>query len=523
MSRRRMAIIAAIVIVSAFVLFKIGEYIFIMIKMRGHHGMPPAPVEIAKATQQQWQDQIQTTGSISAIQGVMIAPQVAGQITKIYFTSGTDVKKGDPLFQIFPDILQAQLQNDQAALSLAQVNYDRAVVLYQKKVASKEQLDQYTTQLQQAQANLAQTQAQLVQHNIVAPFSGRIGLKMVDEGNFVNVGQELVSLQQMNPLRVDFNVPDRYINKLKIGDTVEVKPSSADDNVVYVGNVYAFNSAVDPDTRSFSMWAQIPNPDEDLIPGTYVDVTLFVGKLHPVITVPQTAALFSPQGEYVYTVVDNKAVKTPVTVGQRQDNWIEVTSGLKAGDTVITAGQVKVYDGSPVVLAPSTTYAADAPASIKYVTFPKGTPSSPDASTQEDTTNTADANNLTATEPSTTSTSTPNTTSSSNTTPTATTPGATIPSTKPTVSPSKSTTTVTPNTTSTGALPTVTPSTPAVTTPTVTPATTKSTTGTSISNTSVPSTTSKPGSTGTPVTPANTNTPTTSNSATGTKSEATTN
>ncbi|MFN7097682.1 MAG: efflux RND transporter periplasmic adaptor subunit, partial [Gammaproteobacteria bacterium] len=216
MSRRRMAIIAVITIVCLFALFKIGEYIFIMIKMKGHHGFPPSPVEVAKAVQQQWQDQIHSTGSISAIQGVMIAPQVSGQITKIYFTSGTDVKKGDPLFQIFPDILEAQLQNDQAALSLAQVNYDRSAALYQKKVISAEQLDQYTTQLQQAQANLAQTQAQLVQHNIVAPFSGRIGLKMVDEGNFVNIGQNLVSLQQMNPMRVDFNVPDKYINTLKI-------------------------------------------------------------------------------------------------------------------------------------------------------------------------------------------------------------------------------------------------------------------------------------------------------------------
>jgi membrane fusion protein (multidrug efflux system) len=403
MSRRRIAIYIGIALLAAFVLFKIGEKVFIMIKMRGHRGMPPTPVEIAKAQQQQWQDQIHSTGTISAIQGVMIAPQVSGQITKIYFTSGTDVKKGDLLFQIYPDILEAQLANNKAALSLAQVNYDRATVLYQKKVASKEQLDQYTTELQQAQANLAQTQAQLVQHNIVAPFSGRIGLKMVDEGNFVNVGQNLVSLQQMNPMRVDFYVPDRYINSLKIGDAVEVKPSSADDNTVYVGNVYAFNSNVDPDTRSFSMWAQIPNPDEDLIPGTYVDITMYVGKPHPVITVPQTAALFSPQGEYVYTVADGKATKTQVTVGMRENNWIEIKSGLKAGDTVVTAGQVKLYDGAPIVIAPTSTYAAENPPAIKYVTFPKGQPLTPEEPTSLDIT----TNSTGATSPAPATTTTP--------------------------------------------------------------------------------------------------------------------
>ncbi|MBY0544459.1 MAG: efflux RND transporter periplasmic adaptor subunit [Gammaproteobacteria bacterium] len=371
MSRRRIAYILAAVI-GAFILFKIGKSIFIMIQMKKHHGLPPAPVEIAKAVQQEWQNQIQTTGSISAIQGVTISPEVAGRVTKIYFTSGTDVKKGDPLFQIYPDILQAQLENNQAALSLAQVNYNRAAALYQKRVISQEQLDSYTTQLEQAQATLDQTKAQLVQHNILAPFSGRIGLKTVDVGNYVNVGEDLVSLQQINPLRIDFNVPDSYIDQLKIGDKVEVTPSSSSNNTLYVGSVYAFNSSVDPSTRSFSMWAKIPNPNENLIPGTYVDVTLYVGQAHPVITIPQTAALFSPQGEYAYKVVDGKAVKTEITVGLRQADWIEVKSGLQAGDSVISAGQVKVFDGSPIVQAPSSTYAAEAPPKITYVTFPAG-------------------------------------------------------------------------------------------------------------------------------------------------------
>ncbi|NNM59674.1 MAG: efflux RND transporter periplasmic adaptor subunit [Legionellales bacterium] len=369
MSRRRIAYIVG-TLIAILILYKAGKMIYMMIEMKKRPGLPPAPVEVAKVTQQDWQEQIHSTGTISAIQGVTISPEVGGRITKIYFTSGTDVKEGDPLFQIYPDILEAQLENNKAALSLAQVNYDRAVALYQKRVIAKEQLDSYTTQLQQAQANLDQTKAQLVQHNIFAPFSGRIGLKTVDVGNYVNVGQDLVSLQQMNPLRVDFNVPDIYIGKLHIGDKVEVKPSSTSDNTVYVGSVYAFNSAVDPSTRSFSMWAQIPNPQENLVPGTYVDLNLYVGESQPVLTIPQTAALFSPQGEYAFVVVNGKAVKTEITVGQRQADWIEVKSGLKVGDLVISAGQGKVFDGAAVITAKTSTYAPGAPPQIKYVTFP---------------------------------------------------------------------------------------------------------------------------------------------------------
>ncbi len=370
MSRRRTVINIAILAVILLVLYYIGMSIYgYFFGKGGHRGMPPAPVEVAKAELQQWQEQIHSTGTISAIQGVMIKPEVSGRITHIYFVSGTDVKKGDPLFQIYPDILEAQLKNNQAALDLAQVNYDRAIALYEKHVVSKENLDQYTSALQEAQATLEQTKANLAQHNIVAPFSGRIGLKQVDVGDYVTAGTDLVNLQQMNPLRVQYSVPDNAINKLKIGDKALITASSM-PNTVYKGTVYAFNSAVELDTRSYSMWAKIPNPDDSLIPGTYVSVTMFVGAAHPVVAVPQTAALYSPMGQYVYKVVDNKAVKTQVTVGERLGDMIEIKSGLNAGDVVITAGQVKVFDGSAVIAAPTKTYPPQKAPQEKVITSP---------------------------------------------------------------------------------------------------------------------------------------------------------
>ncbi len=363
--RKRIIIIGIIVLIIAFF---VGKNMFISYEKSKHGKIPPPTVEVAKAQQQSWQDQITATGTISAINGVVLKPEVAGRITKIYFKSGSYVKEGQPLFQIYPDILQAQLESNEASLSLAQVEYDRADELFQKKVASKQTLDEQTAKLKSAEAAVAQTKAELVQHNITAPFSGKIGLKQVDIGDYVNIGQTLVPLQQMNPLRVQFSVPDRYLSEVKIGDKVDIQVSSA-ANTVYQGYVYALNSAVDPTTRMFSMWAKIPNPDHSLIPGTYVQITLYSGQSKPVITVPQTAVVYSPQGQYVFTMVKGIAKKTQVNASERKGNLIAIDSGLKADDIVVTAGQVKLFDNMPANISNQPTYAPALPANVKLITF----------------------------------------------------------------------------------------------------------------------------------------------------------
>jgi len=366
---KRGIIISIIVII---ILLFFAKNAFIKYKIGQMRQLPTTTVEVAKAEQQNWKDQITATGTISAMNGVVIKPQVAGTITKIYFKSGSDVKEGEPLFQIYPDILKAQLASAQAQLQLAQVEYQRELELYQKKVEPQQSLDEKDANLKAAEATVQQVQAQLAQNNIVAPFSGRIGLKEVDVGDYVTVGESLVPLQQLDPLRIQFSIPDRYLNKVKIGDNVNVTPSSAPDTI-YEGSVYALNSAVYPDTRMFSLWAKIPNPDETLIPGTYATLTLYVGQANPVVVIPATAVLYSPQGEYVYIVVDNIAKKVEVTPGLRNGNLIAITKGIKAGDVVITAGQVKLFDNTPVQISKDTTYHKENTASDKIVTFSNDT------------------------------------------------------------------------------------------------------------------------------------------------------
>lgn len=370
-----------LILIGVLLVGMIGWKITVHFLKAGRQGMPPAVVEVAPAVQQDWKDEIIATGTISALNGVILKTEVPGRITKIYFTSGENVKKGDPLFQIYPDILEAQLQSNQASLALAQVEYQRAAELYQKNVTSKQTLDEQTAKLKSAQAAVLQTQAQLAQHNIVAPFDGRIGLKNVDVGDYVNVGDKLVPLQQVDPLKVQFSVPDRFASIVKANDTVEINVSSAPD-VIYQGFVYALNAGVNPTTRMFSMWAKIPNPDQTLLPGTYVQINLFSGQAKSVVAVPQTAVLYSPQGEYVYTVVKNVAKKVQVVAGLRKDNLIAIKGDVKPGDIVVTSGQVKLFDNTPVMISKQSTYAQTVAPQVKVISFTKAelaASSAPDA------------------------------------------------------------------------------------------------------------------------------------------------
>lgn len=314
--------------------------------------MPPTSVSVATAQQQQWMEQIKATGTFSAFQGIVVKPQVAGPITKIFFQDGTYIEKGQPIVQVYPNIVEAQLQKNLAALQLAKLNYERGVTLFAKRVISQQDLDTLTSTLEQSQSTVQSTQADLEQYNLIAPFSGMLGLRRVDEGTYVTPGQAIVPLQQVDPLRVEFTVPEVFISQLALGQTVDVVPSS-NPKVSDKGEVYAFDSAVNPDTRALSVRAKVPNKDHHLIPGTFAEITLNAGKERAVIAIPQTAVVYSPQLLYVYKVVNNKAIKTTITVGARKGDDIEVKTGLKIGDVVVTAGQIKLIDNAPVVVQPA--------------------------------------------------------------------------------------------------------------------------------------------------------------------------
>lgn len=311
-------------------------------------GMPPAMVETAPVSQMGWQTTIDAIGTLNANQGVIIKPEISGRITGIYFRSGQDIKAGAPLAQVNPDILAAQLAEAKAKLILSKANYERALLLFKKRVMAQADLDNSLSAYQVDQASVNNMQAQLNETLITAPFNGRLGLRMVDQGDFVNVGDTITTLNSIDPLRVDFSVPEVYLGNITIGNKVLIHSSSYPDQT-FTGIIYAMDSQINPNTRSLGVRATLPNTKHILLPGGFVDIIIQTGAPAKVLTVPETAVYYSDTGPYVYRVVKNMAVKTMVKLGQHKDDVFVVTDGLNAKDVIITVGGFKVSDGAPIM------------------------------------------------------------------------------------------------------------------------------------------------------------------------------
>jgi len=314
--------------------------------------MPPPPVvEVVKVEASTLLDQLTATGTLVSIPGIVVKPEISGRVTNVYFKSGDEVKANTPLLEIYPDILKAQLLQNQAELKLHQLNFDRYAKLYTTHTVSKAEYDQEKANLDSSIAKVAQSQAGLSQTLIKAPFDGRLGVNLVSLGQYINAGQDIVSLQSLDPIYVDFTISEIYASKIAVNQEIKIQ-SDAYPNADFKGKVVAIDSLVNQNTRSIKVRAEVANKDKKLLPGAFAEVVLFVGSAKQVVKVPQTATIYDPNGNYVYKVVDGKAVKALVTLGARDDQNVIVQSGLVAGDTVITAGQLKIpQEGAAVIIA----------------------------------------------------------------------------------------------------------------------------------------------------------------------------
>jgi membrane fusion protein (multidrug efflux system) len=313
---------------------------------------PPAVVEIVKVTSTSRQEKIPSTGSVVAIPGIVVKPEVPGRITNIFFKPGDDVVFGTPLVEINPDPDRAQLAQAEADLKLAQLDYDRYAKLYASRVVSKADFDQKQATLDADKAQVDLASANLRETLVKAPFTGRLGLNLVNLGDYVNAGQNIVSLQSLDPIYVNFTVPEIYLKQLAVGEKVTITTDSFAGES-FEGQVYAFDPLVNSSSRTINARATVPNKDKKLLPGAFAEVTLFAGSPTKVIAIPETAVVYSPDGNYVYKVIDGHiAKKASVTLGERNQQNIIVTSGLAEGDIIVTAGQLKIpADGTEVILA----------------------------------------------------------------------------------------------------------------------------------------------------------------------------
>ena len=320
-----------------------------------HSDAQPAPpatlVEAITLEAKAWHDNTETTATVLALQGALLKSEVSGRITQVAFKPGTHVEKGALLFEINPVELRAKLHMSQALADLESANYQRALQLYAKHVISRADYDRAKSSALNNKATVDAAQAALDQAVVHAPFAGTTGLDLVKEGDYVTIGQSLVSLQQLERLRVDFSVPEQFSNQLHVGDLVVVKPRDNSQHS-YQGVVSAVDNAIDPSTRLLAVRATINNSTERLLPGAFVDVTIYYGPSSSIVSVPQVAVVSGGSGDKVYRIIKGKAVATNFTLGTRIDDQVIIKRGLNAGDVVITSGQLKLEDGALVAIKP---------------------------------------------------------------------------------------------------------------------------------------------------------------------------
>ncbi len=354
---RKMLLIVGIVFGIIFAWYGIKKIGFAY--LMSHYVPPPVTVSSSIATTKNWQGNLTSVGTLAAVNGVDISAEVPGIVKEIHFESGQFVKQGDILVLLDMSIEQAQLQDNQAQLKLSQLNYNRNKALVARSAVSQAELDKLTAQLQQSQAGVEQIQAKIRQKTITAPFSGKIGIRMIDIGQYVSAGTTMVTLQSMDPLYVKFNLPEQYLNDLYLQQPVEVAVN-LEGVQPFSGTITAINSKVDQATRNILVQATIPNKDFQLYPGMYALVKVLLREHKDVVTLPQTAISYSLHGDSVYVIKPDgkdkhgkpilKAFREYVTVGERRGDEIAILKGVNPGEQVVTSGQLKLQNGTHVVI-----------------------------------------------------------------------------------------------------------------------------------------------------------------------------
>jgi membrane fusion protein (multidrug efflux system) len=341
-------------------------------QLAGKGGVPMSvAVEAVKVALQPMPQAITAVGSLRSDESVTVRPEVAGRISAIQFQEGQRVAKGATLIRLDPAINQAEVQQGRANLKLAQSKYDRAVDLAKSNFISGQARDEAENNLRVAEAGVQLAEARLAKMEIKAPFAGIIGLRVVSIGDYVKEGADVVNLESIDPLKVDFRVPEMYMKQVQVGQSLQVQLDALPGKT-FEGKVFAVNPLVDAAGRSIVIRAIVRNSDTSLRPGMFARVRLITRDAQNALVIPEQAIV--PQGDeqFVFRIADGRAARVKIEVGQRRDGNVEVLKGLAASDTVVTAGQLKIRDGVPVTLAARPT-GSDA-ASSSSPNVPAGNP-----------------------------------------------------------------------------------------------------------------------------------------------------
>lgn len=309
-------------------------------------------VEAATARVMSVSREITAVGTLTSNESVVVSAEIAGRVVDIAFSEGQRAKAGQVLVRLDRSILEAQRDRAEASLTLSRANRDRAEVLLREEAISQREWDEASAQWRLDEASLRLAQAQLDKTVLRAPFDGALGLRHVSVGEYVQPGQPIVTLDDTDPIKLDFRVPEVFSARLQAGQGVQVQVDAAPGRT-FSGKVYAIDPKVDPTGRSLQVRARVPNAEGSLRPGMFAQVRLVMEERPDALMIPEQALISQGQSQFVYKVVEGVVVEVPVSLGLRQRGLVEITDGLSPGDTVITAGQIKVRPGVPVTIAPA--------------------------------------------------------------------------------------------------------------------------------------------------------------------------
>ncbi len=320
---------------------------------------PPETVTTAEVRRETWQPTLSAVGSIAPVQGVMLSAEVAGTVKHIAFESGANVRAGELLVELDSGVEQAQLRSAVASAELTRANLARARDLRGQKMVSQADLDSTEAQAKQADAQIDNIRAVIEKKSIRAPFAGRTGIRQVNLGQFLDTGTAIVTLQSLDPVYVNFSLPQQRLAQLKTGMTVRVSTDAFPDRN-FEGKLTAINPEVETVTRNVRVQATLANAQGLLRPGMYVDVAAVLPTTEPVLMIPATAVLYAPYGDSVFVVEEKKDEKTGavgkvlnqqfVRLGKTRGDFVVVDSGLSAGQTLVTTGIFKLRNGMGVLV-----------------------------------------------------------------------------------------------------------------------------------------------------------------------------
>src|SRR5215831_1039076 len=358
--RRRRGLGVAIALLVAIVIFVFGiKALQIGKMMSSPRMMPTVTVTSASVKEEDWPPRLSAVGSVSASQGAVVSTELAGIVSEINFENGAEAKKGEVLMKLDASQEEALLRSAQAEAQLARTDLERARDLAMKKVVSSAELDSAQSKFTRLNAVVDQMRSNIAKKSVIAPFDGQLGIRQVNVGQMINAGQQVVALTALEPVYVDFALPEQHLSKLSKNLEVTVR-ADAFPGRQFKGKLTAINSMVDPVTRNVALQATLDNPDHTLHPGMFAKVEVDLAQTKKTIVIPGSAVSYAPYGDSVFVIEKQKDPKTGkesevlrqqfVRIGEARGDFVAVTQGLKAGQELVGTGVFKLRNGMVVTI-----------------------------------------------------------------------------------------------------------------------------------------------------------------------------